>query len=297
MNPRTFCLSSLSALALMGMASAACAQSVKIEDAVARVVVIPENRSDVGVEIVPGKSSLPSLQVRRVGNRVEIDGQLGARRYGLGRNTSNMRCSSGNSEASQPGMGAEVNVSGHGRIALEDAPLIVLRTPRDVKVAASSGVFGSVGPGASSLDLATGGCGRWTLANVADKVEIAIGGSGGVRMGSAGSLSISIGGSGNVTAREARALKVAIGGSGDVQLGRLDGPAEISIGGSGDVDIAGGRAERMDISVAGSGDVKFDGRAGDVSVAVVGSGDVYIREATGSVSRSAIGRSSIRIGN
>lgn len=297
MTPRALYLGGLSALALLGLASTASAQQVKIERAVARVVVIPENRTDVGVEIVNGKAELPSLQIERRGPNLVINGQLGGVQRAFNRHSMITRCSAGDVSANQPGQGAEVEVRGHGKVALEDAPLIILRTPRDVAVAADNGVFGSIGPGARSVDLATAGCGYWTIANVEAKAKLALAGSGGMRIGSSGSLDLSIGGSGTITARQTRALAVAIGGSGDVELARLDGKADISVGGAGDVTIKSGRSEALDIAIAGSGNVRFDGQAEDVSVAIVGAGDVQLREATGRVSRSIAGSGRVRIGD
>src|SRR5215213_2307985 len=56
-------------------AGAAQAASVEIKDAVARVTVIPENRSDIKVEIVRPNSRLP-IQVRTLGGRTIVDGDL-----------------------------------------------------------------------------------------------------------------------------------------------------------------------------------------------------------------------------
>lgn len=295
MKPYALYLGSLSALALMGLAGAANAQSAKIENAVARVVVIPENRSDIGVEIVAGSADLPQLQVKRRGNDVEIDGQLASRGNLMGSSVRIGRCNSGSQEARQPGEGAVVEVRGHGRIKLEDAPLIVLRMPLDVDLSASGSVFGSVGPGVRSLYLGSAGCGSWTVGNVEQSADLSVAGSGGVRMGSSRSLKVSIGGSGSVNARQTEDLNIAIGGSGNVQLAHLSGPARVRIAGSGDVRISEGRADNLDVSIAGSGDTRFDGIAHNVKVSIAGSGDVYVREATGSVSRSVAGSGRLHI--
>ena len=102
-------------------AAPAFAADVEIKDAIARVVVIVEDRSDIGVEITPGRADLPAPRVQRRGGDVRIDGGL--------RNAFR-NCSSGPSSARQPGEGATVEVRRIGRVRLEDAPLIVLRTPR-----------------------------------------------------------------------------------------------------------------------------------------------------------------------
>ena len=173
----------------------------------------------------------------------------------------------------------------------------VIRTPRHVDVSASGAVFGSVGRGATTVDLGVAGCGNWNVANTDGPVSVSIGGSGGVRAGTSTALDISIGGSGSVTAGATRALDIAIGGSGDVAVARIDGPLDVSIAGSGDVVIRDGTSPDVGVSIAGSGDVNFGGVAGDVDVSIAGGGDVSIARATGSVSRSIVGSGDIRIGS
>lgn len=281
------------------MAAPAFAQDgpeVEIRHAVARVAVIVEDRADVAVEVEQGSSGLPAIQVTRVGNEVRIDGGLRRRGF-LNRRDSIRECRSGPDNAQRPGEGASVEVRDHGRINISDAPLIVIRTPRQVGVSASGAVFGSVGRGAASVELGSSGCGYWNVANTEGPLSLSIGGSGDIRAGSSTSLDISIGGSGSVTAGATRDLEIAIGGSGDVAVARIDGPLDVAIGGSGDVIVRDGTSPDVSISIAGSGDVNFGGVAGDVDVSIAGGGDVTIARATGTVSRSIAGSGDIRIGS
>ncbi len=320
MKPAYLVAAATAALALAGVAHAG---EVEIRDAVARVVVIPEDRTDIAVEIEHGSSDLDRLTVTRRGSDIIIDGGLSG--------SAVRNCTSGPANARQPGEGARVEVRGHGTINVSDAPLVVVRTPRDVDVnAGQSGgrlrvfglrsgsggaVFGSIGRGASSIELSNRGCGDWTVANTDGDMDIsnsgsgtiragtsrtldlAIGGSGAVRTGATGDAEIAIGGSGSANVASAASTDIRIGGSGDVTLGRITGPdLDIAIGGSGEVTINGGEAANVDIRIGGSGDVRFDGRAGDVNVSVAGSGDVWVAEATGSVNRSIAGSGDVRIG-
>lgn len=269
---------------------------VEIRHAVARVAVIVEDRTDIAVEIEQGTSGLPAPRVTRDGVNVRIDGGLGRRGF-MNRGDGIRNCNSGSGNQATPGEGATVEVRNVGRVSLSDAPLIVIRTPRAVNVDASGAVFGSVGRGATSIDLGNGGCGYWNVANADGPVSLSIGGSGDMRAGTSTALDISIGGSGSVTAGATGALEVAIGGSGDVLVARVDGRTDVSIGGSGDVDIRAGTAPDLSISIAGSGDVNFGGVAGDVDVSLVGGGDVNVARATGSVSRSIMGGGDVRIGS
>ena len=282
--------------ALAAPAFANTGPEVEIRHAVARVAVIVEDRSDVAVEVEQGTSGLPAITVSRVGNEVRIDGGLGRRGF-LNRSDRIGDCRRGPDNSRRPGEGASVDVRDHGRVNIPDAPLIVIRTPRHVDVSASGAVFGSVGRGASSVDLGSAGCGAWDVANTDGAVSVSIGGSGNIRLGTSASLEVAIGGSGSVTAGATRDLDISIGGSGDIEVGRIDGPLDVSIAGSGDVVVRGGTSPKVDISIAGSGDVDFRGVAGDVDVSLAGGGNVNIARATGSVSRSVMGGGDIRIGN
>ncbi|GAA0639333.1 GIN domain-containing protein [Brevundimonas lenta] len=288
--------SAVSAVALAAVAGPALAKGpeVEIRYAVARVAVIVEDRTDVAVEVEQGNSRLPQITVTREGNEVRINGGL-RRGSVFGGNDGIRSCHNGSGE--RAGEGAWAEVRDIGRVNLADAPLIVIRTPRDVNVNAQGAVFGSVGRGATSVDLGNGGCGAWDIANVEGPLSLSIGGSGDMRAGTSSSLEVAIGGSGSVTAGATRGLDVAIGGSGDVVVARIDGPLDISIGGSGDVNVRDGTSPTVDVSIAGSGDVQFGGVAGDVDVSIVGGGDVNIARATGSVSRSIMGGGDVRIGS
>jgi hypothetical protein len=269
---------------------------VEIDHAVARVAVIVEDRADIAVEVEQGTSGLPAIQVTRVGNEVRIDGGLRRRGF-LNRRDSIQECRSGPDNAARPGDGASVEVRDHGRINISDAPLIVIRTPRQVNVSASGAVFGSVGRGASSVDLGASGCGYWNVANTEGPVSLSIAGSGDMRAGTSASLDISIAGSGSASGGVTRDLDVSIAGSGDVAVARIDGPMDVSIAGSGDVVVRDGTSPEVSISIMGSGDVTFGGVAGDVDVSMAGGGDVTIARATGAVSRSIAGSGDIRIGS
>src|SRR3569833_4021073 len=125
-------------------AGAASAASVEVKDAVARGTVIPENRSDIKIEVIRANSQLP-LEVRSFAGRTILDGRRGRRIrdcHGSGENVS-------------------VRVRGVGDVAWRDIPQVVIRTPRDVDLDAGGAVWGSVGR-STSLKLGNAGCGDWT---------------------------------------------------------------------------------------------------------------------------------------
>jgi len=242
-------------------AGSAQAASVEIRDAVARVTVVPEDRSDVKVEVLKPNSRVP-LTVRTVpGGRTIVDGDLDRRirscRGVFGK--------------------AVVTVRDVGDISWDEMPQVVIHTPRQVDVEAGGAVFGSVGRSAS-LKIENAGCGDWTVANVAGEAKVSQAGSGDTRMGSSG------------------ALKIRVAGSGDVAAGDVKGGLDVSIAGSGDTEIAGGQATTMKVSIAGSGDVDFDGSADSLQARIAGSGDVSVRQVKGEVSKSIMGSGSVRVG-
>lgn len=257
-------------------AGAADAASLEIKDAVARVTVIPEARSDIKVEILSSNASLP-LAVRTRGDRTIVDGDLDRK----------IRSCNG------VGGKAWVSVQGVGRVAWADMPQIVIRTPKDAVIEAGGAVFGSVGR-TTSLKLSNAGCGDWTVANVAGKFAFSQAGSGDVRVGSTGEAQLRSAGSGDIDiAKVSGPLDVDVAGSGDVDVGELTGPLDVRIAGSGNVDIDAGKAPTVNVSVAGSGDVSFNGAAGDVKARIAGSGDVRVKSASGRIDKTVLGSGSV----
>lgn len=260
-------------------AGAAQAASIEVKDAVARVTVVPENRSDIKVEIISPNSRVP-LSIRTLGDRTIVDGDLD-------RKIRNCRGS---------GERASVEVRDVGAISYAEMPQVVIHTPRDVRIETGGAVFGSVGRSAS-LELGNSGCGDWTVANVEGDARISQAGSGDTRMGTAGTLKVRVAGSGDVATADVKGgLDVSIAGSGSAHVKSISGPLEISVAGSGDVDIGGGRATTMKVSIAGSGDIDFEGPADSLKARIAGSGDVRVGEVRGEISKTIMGSGSVRVG-
>ena len=292
---KTILLSAAAVAAIAGPVLANPGPEVEIEHAVARVVVIAEDRADIGVEIQQGASELPALRLERDGDNVHIDGGLGRRLAGIRMGDNIRNCRSG-PDRTRPGQGASVEVRNIGRVNLEDAPLIVIRTPRAVNIDTGGAVYGSIGRGASSVELGNAGCGDWVVANTDGPVSASLAGSGDIIIGTSRSLDASLAGAGDMTAAATGRLEVSMVGAGGAVIAEVDGDTDISIGGAGDVTVRRGRSPNLNISIAGAGDVDFGGTAGDVSVSIAGAGDVRIAEATGAVSRSIVGAGDVRIG-
>jgi hypothetical protein len=270
----------VSAASLTSGAVAQAAPSVKIKDAVARVVVIPENRLDVKVEFLTTNASLP-LEVRNEGDEVVVDGDLRMNKIN--------GCNNRNGKI-------WVKVRGVGEVSYDNFPQIAVRVPMDAKVKAGGAVFGDIGR-SSNVDLANAGCGDWTVANTKGELKVGLAGSGDVKTGSAASAEISLAGSGDVSAQAIGGdLEVNIAGSGDVTVASIAGKLEGNIAGSGNITVAGGRSRAVEVNVMGSGDVTFNGEAGSVDVSVAGSGDIRIAKVTGPVKKHVAGSGDVIIG-
>jgi len=268
------------AAAVFTSGAAAAAPSVQIKDAVARVVVIPEDRADVKVEFLTRNAALP-LEVGQYGSRIVVDGDLGRNRI---------------YSCTEIGGKVRVGVKGVGQVAWEDIPQVVVRTPRNADVSASGAVYGSVGRTAS-LQISNAGCGDWTVGNVSGPLNIRQAGSGALRAGTSRSADVRIAGSGDVAIGPvAGALRADIAGSGDVHAAAVAGDINAHIAGSGDVRVDNGRARLMKASIAGSGDVSFGGVADSLEARVMGSGDVSAARVTGSVSRAVMGSGEVKVG-
>lgn len=264
-----------------GTTAVAAERQVQIEDAVARVVVIPEDRADVKVEFLTANPRLPLRVVQQRGRTV-IKGDLS------GNDIRECRVHNGV---------ATVKVRRLGEVGWNDMPQVIVRTPRKVGVGAGGAVFGSVGR-SDSVNLGNAGCGDWTVANTDGALEVSIAGSGDVRTGTARSAAVKVAGSGDVATGQVRGpLNVSIAGSGDVTVASVSGEVEVKIAGSGDVAIGGGRASAMRVSTAGSGDVSFEGEAGSLRASLLGSGDVRVVRVSGPVDKSILGSGEVSIGH
>ena len=281
--------SSTTAAAPQGMAS------LLIDNAAARVVVIPEARSDIAVTVTRGSAQLPELQVRRRGNSVEIDGGLKRRIRNCG--TQGVGVVRDTGDAVRPDAQWGVEINGVGRVRGSDLPLITARVPMSVSISASGAVLGSVGR-SQRLDLSNAGCGDWTVANVAGPMKLSIAGSGDIMAGSARSAQVSLAGSGDVRlANVSEGLEASIAGSGDIRAGSVGGRVNASIAGSGDVVIEAGRVSDVDASIAGSGDIRIEAVAQSLDASIMGSGDVRVAQVIGPVDHSIMGSGSVTVGD
>ncbi|MFN3229036.1 MAG: GIN domain-containing protein [Asticcacaulis sp.] len=265
--------------------------SLKVKDAVVRLVVIPEDRTDFSYSLTKGSEAFPSLTVRQDGNRLIFDGGLKRKIRGC----NNMRGNAGSMpiDPMKPDPDARITLRDGQDLKLSDAPLLVVRAPKSVAVSTSGASVVAVGR-TQALEVNNAGCGAWTVANVEQRLEINQAGSGKIVAGNSASTEVSVAGSGDIYIADTKALEVSIAGSGDVSARSVEGPVEVSIAGSGDVRIQQGKISHLEVSIAGSGDIKAP-RVVDLSVSIMGSGDVEVETIEGKRNVSIMGGGRINV--
>lgn len=276
MRLSTTILAAAAALAAGGAQAA----SVELRDVVARVTVVPQDRTDIKVEIVRAHPDLP-LSVTVSGDRTVIDGDLDRK----------IRDCNGMGER------ARINVRGVGRVDYADMPQVVIYTPKAVKVDVNGAVVGAIGRSAS-LELENSGCANWTVADVAGEADVRQSGACNVKMGSVGSLEARISGAGSLNAVAVRGgMDADLSGAGGVTIGSFAGPMEADVSGVGQIHVDDGRATRIKASVSGIGGVDFGGVAQELQASISGLGNIRVKQVTGSVSKSVSGAGRIKIGD
>lgn len=269
-------------------------ESIRLRHVAAFISVIPEERTDVSVEIDnPGGAPMPTISSDE--GRVIVDGQLRGR-------IENCR---------EDG----VELRGYGFVANEQLPRITIRAPRALSIGVSGAGRAEIGE-TESLDLDFSGCGNAQLAEVAGDLTIDLSGSGEVRGVGAQSLDADVAGSGEIEVGPvANGADVSIAGSGSVAINGLTGALDVSGAGSGALEVRGGdvtvatidlagsgdvaiRApvQRLEASIVGSGDVAVPAVVGEIDAEIAGSGNVTVQSVTGNVRKQIMGSGDVTVG-
>jgi hypothetical protein len=252
---------------------------VEIRDAVARVTVVPEDRSDIKVEMLTTNGALP-LEVRNEGSATVVTGNLAHRI----------------SDCHGRGDHPSVRVRGVGEVNWEDMPQVVIHTPKAVVLESNGAVYGVVGR-AASLDMENSGCSGWTVADVAGEASLRESGAGSVKMGAAGKLTLRLSGAGSVHATKvSQALDATLSGVGGVNVDELAGSMMAHVSGVGHIKVAQGHATAVHASVSGMGGVDFGGDAQSLDASISGLGNVRIKSVSGQVVKSVSGGGHVSIG-
>ncbi len=259
--------------AVLLAAGSVSAASVELKHIVAKVVILPENRSDIAVSVIKTNPKLPIRVRQPFGGVTIVDG---------GSDDWWPRLFGGHMSRCRVGPDAtSVHVAGVGDFSEGELPQILVRTPMAARVASNGAVVGSL-PAAESLDLSVAGCDVWTIGNIQGRLKLDEAGEGRVRTGDLGSAEVSIAGTSSVTTKAiAHEYKVSIGGAGDLYSSAADGPIEVSIAGSGNVRINGGHTSLLKGSIAGDGCLTYEGTADHVAVSVAGKAKVHVAHVTG----------------
>ena len=257
---------------------------IELRDLAARVVVTPEDRSDVDIRVRYGKAKVPTLMVSHRGDVTVLNGHLSSQprigNFTLAINFDNVTAD-----------GGEVYISGIGKVQVEDLPLVFIRVPNNAVVKDSAYTLGHVNP-SKSLDIIMNGSGDWSIDPVSGPLNIINSGSGAIHVASAGDGIVDNMGAGDIRIESMRNLKLSMTGSGNFSAGRAMN-TDVQNQGSGDVDlrnvnaitaklngsgdlILGNVTSGLTLINNGSSDVSADRLVGPVSLNLAGSGDVNI---------------------
>ena len=207
---------------------------VKVENAAARMVVVPEARADVRVDVQAGDTRLPMPVVRREGDQLIVEGGLQGRIGSCGTVGVDMRVFHGGRGEPNPRV-QRVFVRGIGPLTLDRLPVITAHVPMRASISAGDAVFGRIGR-TERLALANSGCGDWTVDDVQGDFSLAGAGSGDVQAGRIGTLHEAFSGSGDLIAGDIGGdMDLAVHGSSDTKVGRVGGRLRIDLAGSGDL--------------------------------------------------------------
>ena len=292
------------------------APTLILRHAAMSIVVEPENRADIAVEVWRPNQSLP-LDVRQVGEAVIIDGHLDGfltSCHGSGDNLHAL-------------------VLWRGDYSVQQMPQVIVRAPLNAVIQSGAIVRGFV-TRSQNLTLNASGCGDWTVANVAGQLKVGVSGVGDIRTGSAQSADLGVSGTGDLvvgtvqtevvahlsgagslTVRQAGSADLTLSGTGGMTMGpiagglttRLSGtgglkvdsvagPVSVDVSGAGSVKIAGGHASRVDANVSGVGRISFGGVADALDANVSGVGGVNVARVTGNVTQHVSGVGRVQVG-
>ncbi len=259
---------------------------IELRDLVARVVVTPENRSDIDVRVRYGKAKVPTLMVSHRGNVTVLDGHLSSLQHGLHLNI--------NFNDSDEGVDhGRVFISGIGDVDIADLPMVFVRVPMNAEVKDSAYTFGTVGP-SNSLNFILNGCGDWNIAAVNGALNIIDSGSGSIHVASAGDSVIDNMGSSDIQVGKVRRLKLSLSGSGNFKAEQSE-DTQLQNMGSSDVQL--GRVALLKAQLNGSGDLSLDGIGGGLTLVNTGASDVTINRLNGSASLQMTGSGDVHIHN
>ena len=248
---------------------------IDIRSAAANVTVIPEDRTDVSVEIDNSAGVAPMPTVTLEGDSVIIDGQLRGRIHDCG--------------------GESLTLRGYGDVTLTQLPRITIRSPRAVDVDRSGAGSTDIGA-AESVSLDFSGCGAATIGDVAGELDLDIAGAGDITAGSARHVTADIAGAGDITLGAiAAGADLDIAGAGTITIASLTGDLSTDAAGASNIRIDGGSIGTAEIDMAGSGDLEIAANVATLSASIMGVGDIDVGGTVGDLDVDIAGPGSVTV--
>ena len=195
--------------------------------------------------------------------------------------------------------------SGSGTIGATEMAEISITGDADLEIGSVAerleiAVTGSgtvVGTEATRAELSVAGSGELSLGNIAGGLVVNVSGSGKVVIGDADSASVSVSGSGSVRLGSvAEGLRAGVEGSGAVLAVLVNGAFDATVTGSGRIEVGDGRASPFAAVIAGSGSVRFWGTAVDPVATLSGSGSVFLGVVEGELTSRTSGAGRVQVG-
>jgi hypothetical protein len=299
----------IAVLSVFGIASSASAarytaSSVLFQDITGDVKITTTGGDDVDVTIRQGKTYHP-IEAKLVDGALIITGERW--REEDTRDCCNTRIR--RTENLKRDRVAAVGAAPTDRNAfLEEFPIIEVAIPRKLDVSfvdariklameALDGrlmldacyVYGETGNlGQATIGVISGS--RLAIGDVKSMLELDVSGDADVTGGSAAMADIDIAGPGDVMIGAVDGmLDVSIAGSGLARVARIDGPMTVRIAGSGAVAVQGGKADKLTVTIDGSGGVFHEGAAASPVLRLYGSPTVRLGSVSGRITRHGHG--------
>ncbi|ESQ75110.1 GIN domain-containing protein [Asticcacaulis sp. AC402] len=277
-------------VAAIAMATGAAAQmrlisdgpQIELRDLAARVVVTPEDRSDIDIKVRYGKAKVPALMISQRGNVTVLNGHLS------GTSPRTSLTIHFDEETIQSG---QVFISGMGKVKIDDLPLVFVRVPNNAVVKDNAYTLGHMKP-SRSLDMIMHGSGQWTVEPVSGPLNIINSGAGDISVSTAGDTIVDNMGSGDINIQSVRRLKLTQTGSGSFAA-QNGTDVEIFNQGSGDVGLINARSVKAKMN--GSGDLSLGNVMNGLTLVNNGSSDVSVQKIAGPVSLSLAGSGDVDI--
>jgi len=278
------------------------AAKVSFQDITGAVTVTTTGGEDIELKITQGKVYRP-LTVRMEGETLIIAGEANAEAEFRDccndriRRTENLaRDRAGTTAAPAPEAlfadypVIEISMPSRNDLSFDDARILLKMGALDGRLSLHACyVFGETESlGAATIEVIAGS--RLALGDVKSMLELDVSGDASVFGGAAAMADIDIAGPGAVTLGAIDGmLDISIAGSGVARTGRVDGPMTVRIAGSGVAIAQGGRANKLTVTIDGSGEVVVEGTAVDPELRLYGSPVVRLGAVEGRVTRHGMG--------